>query len=326
MKKRELSWVEMALVVGVLMALCKPGHRLVGALAPTILHALLATGIVGLFGVLVGFWFAPRGSLSLVSLEGWYRWGPLYLGVGFVLATVCAFQAFSSAGAHVGINTFISGPLTILPSILLGTTFFHEKLTLKKLMAGIMSLGAAWLVTNATLSNGLPGWIVWSFGTCLFASSTRFLAKQIAKWGESNGHPKLNGWVLVFWAGVSMMILALLPVFAINPAVFASVTATRIVVYALIVAVPTILWWIGRFVAYQRNAPLGSKEVVLNAAYQGIASLIGYFFFRESLSIANLVGIGLCFAAIPLALEPAVKVLTLAVSEPVGPAVMPAVT
>lgn len=304
MKRYELSWREMALIVGVLMALCKPGHKLVGSVATTPEHALFAVGIVGLFGALVGFLLAPRASLSLKSLEGWYRWGPIALGVGFILAIICAFNAFRSAGAHMGANTFISGPMTILPSLILGGLVFKEKLDMQKSVAVTLSLMGAALVTDARwnwLTGSMPAWVFWSLGTCLFASTTRFIAKQMATWGKDNHLPKLNGWVMVFWAGAVMALLSIPIALILRPKIIESATLSLLMLYALMVAIPTIGWWIGRFVAYQKDAPLGMKEIWLNGTYQSSATVLGLLFFGDSVTILNGLGMLLCIPAILLA-------------------------
>jgi hypothetical protein len=297
-----LNWLTLALVEGFLMGVAKIGHGLVGSVSITLGHVMFATGVVGIVVASIGFFFGCLQKHK-IWVTGWNKWGSMLFGLGCILATICAFAAFrNGARADMGANTFISGPLGILVLCVLGGIRYKEMPSVDKIGAALLALIGAYMVTkpNARLLSGdIPVWVWWSLGTCVFASGTRFVAKETAVQGIKAGLPKTPPWIKIFWGGL-VMSLALPLGILMRPAVVHDAATTLLVPFAIFVALPTLGWWFCRFSAYQNGAPLGMKEVSLSGAYLAVGAIAGMLFFQDSMSPLKIAGLAMFAPAVLL--------------------------
>lgn len=285
-----MPWVAWSLMEGLGLGVSRLFFSLGGNVSPSLAHILFAAVCAGCFQVFFG------GALALIKKERirtsgfWHTMGPVALGIGGLVANVCAFAAFQAvARADMASSNFLATVPVVLLGAFFGWLIFSEALGWRQGVGLAFAIGGAYLTIPLSFAalwkSGIPVWVWFSLGTALFATINEFISKGMARWEIRHQKPRITPWALQFWGGMSMIAVALggFMFFAEAGARMEILATDMLWIYGIGAGASNVAWWTCRLLAYQKEAPVSIRRFptigvsLLTAAAIGAVGFGGSF-------------------------------------------------
>lgn len=232
------------------------------------------------------FLIVDRNKLKIKIKDIW-----MFLGSGILSLTFfsfCYFTTILNCGATIGVVLLYTSPIFVM---LLSALFFKEKITLKKILALILTFVGCILIAgiigtsnSITAINFLIG-LGAGFGYALYSIFAGFAVKKYSSLTVT--------FYTFLFSGISLLFM---PMF-VNPInVILSVNTDNILYFLGVAIVCTVIPYIAYTLGLSKMEK--GKAAVLVTVEPLVGTLIGLLIFNEPANIFNITGIILIFTSV----------------------------
>ncbi len=216
----------------------------------------------------------------------------IFIGTGIVSVTffnICYFATMIDAGSSVAVSLLYTSPVFVM---LFSAILFHEKITPKKVVAIVLTIGGVILISGMIGSGTKLGFLSLLVG--IGAGFFYGLYSVFGRYGTEKYHPLTITFYTFVFASLGSLFLA-------NPITTFAKTASAPTSIPLVI-VSTLLCAVLPYVFYTAGLKVLDTAVagVLVAVEPLIGSVIGIAVFREEAPILKVIGILLILASIVL--------------------------
>jgi len=294
-------WLKWTILEGLCKASNRNINKLIGSFIKVYPEAIfLITLIVGVIQGLGGLIGALSRKKSLrLPLPQMVK--SVLFGITASIMSILTVYTFTDPRADVGVSTLIVS-MAIIPGTFVDRWLFRDPALKKRqwfaILIFLLSGYAALNFPSLAGLGQLPFWVWLSVMIALMATAnetiTRFQSKTAADAAPVDPmvHVAWIGLTTVIFTAIGSTIFNAWHLFKILPQLaLSAAAATGIIVIAMVIF---------KLISYYGGAKIGIKKLVLYSSYLILASVMGWLFYGEAITVGKVIGISGFFLAFSL--------------------------
>ncbi len=289
-----MRWIKWSIGEGVLRTISILFSKMIGesSLGPP--HLTGSILVIGCMQTVVASGVLFHKKLSFAESRQ-FVFGSILFGAGAFVNSFLAFWALGM-GAPIAVYTLLT-LLSIVPGALIDRLWFGQTLAVRHVVGIVSALVAGWLVLKTPdirEIGTLPNWVWIGLANALGVAMNQ---------GVSLWIKEISPWVKNFWGGLSTAACGLLAIVLMtgsDRAIILNETFAPVLLWSVGISVVVVGVWTYNVIAYRDGAAIAAKHVVVNGLFLTLATGVGIFFYGDTFTTVQAMGMGLYVAAFML--------------------------
>lgn len=272
-----------AVAEGGMKTLSRLLQKFVGIASRSLAGVLLATLVIGVIQMFSGLIGSPLVHQRSVLASAGQVFGGVCFGIFASAMTVLGVLSFTYPGADVGITTFIV-TMWIIPGAFIDWAFFQRPLNARQWVGVGVFLLAGYAMLNfpsLDILLALPPWVWFTLGIAFLAAVNE---------GISQGLRKMDPLVNNFWVGLTTVVCAALGLTAVGGWGITWRLNQNFWIGSVAIGAIVVCMISFKLMAYRGGGSIALKKLIMWATYLVSATVLGWLFYTEPLTVGKFVG------------------------------------